>query len=315
MSNSSSISLKIFRTVLLVGLFVTISPLYAEALYAGGADRTCAGAVPADLNSSLRTFNDKQGEPYLVKVEIPSAGILSVDVSAPGAASVEPKLGFPAAGCGYARPVVIERSATHLVLAARKPGSYVFRVSSQDPALVLGELKVRTGFVGSISTESPFDKAGEDEEELEAEADPLIFGGSAGQGEGRSLHSGLHELCRNGEVDDHGDSFTCATFLSLSRIIGGEIGNGWGDDADVFQFFVDGELGAKLRTVEIETTGDVDTFGTLHDRFGIRLDKAGEGGHGANFRIVRTLPPGVYYVRVEGRHGGEGAYGLRVVSR
>jgi hypothetical protein len=94
----------------------------------------------------------------------------------------------------------------------------------------------------------------------------------------------------------------------------GELRNGWGDDGDVFRIVVGDAGAAKLWTLEVETTGSIDTFGALYDQFGTRLEKSDGGGGGDNFRIVRVLPAGTYYVRIEGRHGAEGSFGLRVDS-
>jgi len=303
---------EIFRLVFLAGLLAAAPAGYAGSIE-GGEQKPCAVATPVDLNSSLRLYGDPQGEPLFVKLEVPSAGILSIDVAVPGTAPAEPKLGFVGSGCGVpemrSEPVVLERSATHLVLVAQDSGPHLFRVASEDPLLPLHELKLRTGFVPDAAPGQPWPKGGEDEEEIEIEPNPLVY---AGEDESRSLHAKLHELCRWGELDDHGDSFPCATLLSPGQGMVGEIGNDRGDDSDVFRFVLGSPQETQLRTLVIETTGDLDTFGVLYDRSGQRLEKADGGGSGSNFRIVRTLGPGTYFVRVEGRDGVQGRYALRV---
>ncbi|MCP4657686.1 MAG: hypothetical protein GY856_19950 [bacterium] len=301
-----------FRLVLLAGLLAVPPAGYAGSVE-GGEQKPCAVATAVDLNSSLRVYDDNQGEPLFVKLEVPSAGIISIDVTVPGTAPAEPKLGFAGPGCGvpggHREPVVLERSVTHLVLVAQGSGPHLFRVASEDPQLPLHELKLRTGFVPDAAPRQPWPKGGEDEEEIEIEPNPVVY---AGQDESRSLHAKLHELCRWGEIDDHGDSFTCATLLSPGQDMVGEIRNGWGDDGDVFRFVLGSPQETKLRTLAIETIGDLDTFGALYDRSGQQLEKGDGGGNGSNFRIVRTLGPGTYFVRVEGRDGAEGLYALRV---
>lgn len=310
MSKNHVTVLEIFRSFLFAGIFVVTLSGYAAG--AESVDDPCIDAIPVELNSSLRGHGDEHGEPFFVRLEVPSAGILSLDVAVSGNAPIEPKLGFADPGCGMPKTnsdsAILERSATHLVLVAQEPGSYLFRVASQDPWLPLRDFRLRTAFAPNAGPSSPFTKGGEDEEEIELEPDPLIHSA----GEGRSLRSRLHELCQRGEVDDHGDSLACATFLSPGQNGVGEIRNGWGDDNDVFLFTLGGSPGTSLWTLEIETSGDIDTFGVLYDRSGQRLEKGGHGDRGNNFRIVRTLGPGTYFVRVEGRQGAEGFYALNV---
>jgi hypothetical protein len=302
MSHKSRSPQAVFRSVLVAGLLVLTSPGYATTI---GDDVSCSDAVAVDLNGSLRGYGDRPGEPLIVELAVPSPGILSVDVAVPGTAAAA-KLGF--AGCAPKvgpEPAVLERSTTHLVLAAEDPGTYFFRLAAEDPRQPLADFKLRTGF--SPDADDSFAKD-EDDEELEYEPNPLLYEGPE---ESRSLAARIHELCSSGEVDDHGDSFPCATLTSPGRQAAGEIGNGWGDDGDVFLFVV---AGPEPRTVEIETAGGVDTFGVLYDRSGQRLAASAGGGRGENFRLVRTLAPGAYFVRVEGRHGAEGLYSLRVAA-
>ncbi|MEE8526448.1 MAG: hypothetical protein V3T72_21135 [Thermoanaerobaculia bacterium] len=119
-------------------------------------------------------------------------------------------------------------------------------------------------------------------------------------------------VLQSGEVDDHGDTASCATPLALGHRVAGEIGNRWGDDGDVFAFTL-----SELTTVEITTRGDTDTFGELSGRSGHRLavdDDGADDGPG-NFRIATTLAPGRYSLRVTGGTGAEGAYELVVTAR
>ncbi len=317
---------EIVRAFLFVGL-LTVTP----ALEAG---ESCEGATPMELVGSLRAFA-ASGESYDLRLDVPTPGILSLDASVPGLAGPEPSLGFVAGGCGpspvSSQPLLLERSASHLVAAVASPGSYLVRLSASDPRRPLADFKLRSGFVpdeiGNVSA-----KNGDDDDVIEIEADGLGYAGGnvlseedddvieieadgssyPGSGPGRSLHSKLHQLCRSGEVDDHGDSFTCATFLGPGQRGSGEIGNGWGDDIDMFRFRLGGRSEADLQTVEIETAGEVDTLGGLYDHLGQRLDRAAGGGEGANFRIVTTLRPGTYFVRVEGASGAGGFYTLSV---
>lgn len=109
--------------------------------------------------------------------------------------------------------------------------------------------------------------------------------------------------CRQGEGDDHGDTFGCASPLDAGGRIAAELANGWGDDEDVFRF----RLG-RLETVAVEAAGDAAPRIALYDRFGQRLETAGFDGGRA--RVVRTLAAGDYFVRVSGE--GQGSYELAV---
>ncbi len=123
----------------------------------------------------------------------------------------------------------------------------------------------------------------------------------------RRLSEVLAKMCRSGEVDDHGDTITCATALNPGRAVSGEIWNDWGDDQDFFAFRL-----PELQTVEIATIGGTDTFGSLYDRFGHQLAVDDDEGAGGNFRIVKTLAAGWYFARVEGHDRSEGAYNITV---
>ena len=86
-------------------------------------------------------------------------------------------------------------------------------------------------------------------------------------------------------------------------------GRGTGDaseEADVWRF----EL-RQPQVVTVETTGDVDTFGTLEDGFG-RAHTDDDSGEGENFRITAALAAGMHYVRVEALGTATGRYALRV---
>ena len=105
--------------------------------------------------------------------------------------------------------------------------------------------------------------------------------------------------------DDHGDSRSNATRVSLPSETSGEIDPG--DDEDYFRFEVSarGEVLAR-------TTGGLDTLGALYDADGAEVATDDDGGAGANFRIQRQLDAGAYYVRVSSWRAGTGAYALHL---
>jgi hypothetical protein len=105
------------------------------------------------------------------------------------------------------------------------------------------------------------------------------------------------------ETDDHRDSPLCATAIGLGGGQNGQIDGA--DDEDWFTVVL-----AAQSSVEIETTGDVDTYGSLYDAAGQRLEIDDDDGTDGNFRIARTLGPGRYYVRVERASGEDESYEL-----
>ena len=111
-------------------------------------------------------------------------------------------------------------------------------------------------------------------------------------------------------VDDHGNFLNTATTLSLGVPVAGRISPA--DDLDVFKLDLSGASGAT--DVWIYTTGDFDTFGSLHDVNGeliIYNDKSYiEGTAGPNFHLRRNLSAGIYYVGVRSGDETTGDYTL-----
>ena len=307
----------IAATLVIVGfLFLSI------AAQASSHDRQvdCGSIVAMELNRSWRTDLGAAVSELVVSMDFPGAGIASLSVAAP-LDGAEPLLSRVSSECGTldggSELVFLERSATHWVFQVKNPGSCVFRVGPQDTAERLDELRLSTGFVPSAFAETHhngggrrgvvFAKIGEDEEEIEIEVDPFM---DPGPGAGRTLHSALRDLCLSGEVDDHGNSFTCATFLNPGLEMTGSLVNGWGDDEDVFLFVIDGFQEIGRQTVAIEAASSFEISGALYDASGTRLEA--EVGGEAGFRMVRSLSAGTYFVRVASRHGDEGPYALSV---
>ena len=314
---------KTFLLALALGLIATSGANGTEI------DGSCRTPVPVLANETLRSDGADPGENRCFVIDLAAPGILTLDVSAPGAERANARLDFlgPAGGTRIERKVFeyVKRSATSVTLAVRAGGSYLVRVAAEDRRLGLPPYKLRAGFgeEGGLALKGEYDEElepdpdplvwpplkSEVDEELEPDPDPLISCTSAHDlaAAPAALRSELQGLCRTGEVDDHGDSFACATVLRHGGSATGEIHNGWGDDEDVYRFRL-----AEQRTVEITSDGFTDTVGELYDSSGNRLDRDDEGGEGGNFRLVRSLSPGVYFVRVSGRNADRGSYSLAV---
>ncbi len=81
-------------------------------------------------------------------------------------------------------------------------------------------------------------------------------------------------------------------------------------DRDYFRIRV--ESAGRL---EVHSSGATDTVGRLEDSDGSRLVTDNDGGAGRNFRIVRHVPAGTYFLMVRGRGSSTGSYTLHVRFR
>ncbi len=354
-----------FKTATLLGLFLTTSS-------ASAFEPTCINTTSMPLNTSFRSDEQIPGSSRFFELEVPAAGLVTLDVATPLTDEIEAKLGFFGRGCSEPSPFsneldVIEQAPSRLAWIADAPGTYVFAVAAQDPRNPLGRYKLTAGFVAvealdrqsfdrrrekdgedddelelepdlkdgedddelelepDLKAASRFEKDGEDDDELELEPDlkdgedddelelepdaKTVLPGDLWFLDNAPLSPAWH-LCRQLEIDDHGDTFACATRLQPGSEVTGEISNAWGDDQDLFRFAL-----TETRTVGIAVAGPADTFLSLHDRHGHLLAADDDGGRHASSRIVKTLSAGLYFVRVEGSHAAEGPYSLRVASR
>ena len=93
--------------------------------------------------------------------------------------------------------------------------------------------------------------------------------------------------------DDHGDGRASATPVQIGSTVAGALGLG---DRDYFRIDI-GQAG----TLTLATSGSTDTFGTLQDSGGTRIDQDDESGSGHNFSIsTGRLNVGTYYLEVRG---------------
>lgn len=119
------------------------------------------------------------------------------------------------------------------------------------------------------------------------------------------------DVCHLGDLDDHGDSFLCASSLT----VGGSSASGQitysstTADGDMFSFDL-----SSSATVTIASTDSTDVTATLYDADGDILDSDDNGGSSPNFQIVESLAAGRYYVRVEGAGTATGSYSVSVTQ-
>ena len=93
-------------------------------------------------------------------------------------------------------------------------------------------------------------------------------------------------------VDDHGDTPLTATLVERYGVSEtGELESP--SDVDVFRVDLQGRA-----EVEMRSSGQLDTRGTLYDSDGGVIAEDDDAGSDLNFRILTTLPGGVYYIAV-----------------
>ena len=266
------------------------------------------------LDTTLRRVGSAAGRPEIFRLEVPAPGILILDVSAPACDPSQPKLTFLGTGNassdaadpgGRAQSFDLVRETPQgLVLDIRVPGSFFLAVSAEDPSRGLNGYKLHNTFVADVTPTAEGHRiatsphvapaiysfeAYKDVEEEEDETDPDLIG-----------------PCPPSEADDHGDTPLCATPLRSGSATAGRIENGYGDDEDYFTFALDAQ-----ETVSIEITEGQSRHGALYDEKQQRLTSC-DSRNPNDVRIVRTLGPGRYYVRIESSDGTEGPYRLRV---
>ena len=104
-----------------------------------------------------------------------------------------------------------------------------------------------------------------------------------------------------GSSDDHSNTRSGATVLSLGSSLSGEIETG--SDVDYFSVQV-----SESGTLTVYTTGSLDTKGTLENSSGSGLASDDDGGSDTNFRIEHSVSVGTYYIKVESYRSRTGSY-------
>jgi hypothetical protein len=290
--------------------------LFLAAFAAPASFASCDGAIRADLGAGFRSIGLETAQVF--EVEVPASGVLAVEAIVPVGAAAQPKLALLDHECRVAEAAEKGRLETFIagrVLEVRFPGVYRFAVAPQDPSAPLGSYRLETRFASWADLCGGGFPALKTHQEPEREPDLAGFCLSESRGPWKSQSEPerepdlvariLDQLCRSAGEDDHADHLGCATRLAFGAGVTGRLANAWGDDADVFRFFL-----VRRRTVaiEVETTGDV-VVG-LYDGSGHRLALAGDSPP----RHVLTLAAGVYHLRLESAIGAESAYHLGVTA-
>ena len=96
-----------------------------------------------------------------------------------------------------------------------------------------------------------------------------------------------------GNDDDHGNSPETATDLSIPSSTAGRLERP--GDRDYFRILLQ-----QAAAIDLQTTGETDTYGTLRRQDGSLIAENDDGGNGWNFRINRSLAAGTYFLEVRG---------------
>ena len=111
------------------------------------------------------------------------------------------------------------------------------------------------------------------------------------------------EDCEGTPTDDHPNTRSGATNLAIDGSSPGQIEIG--EDVDYFQVQV-----SRAGSLEVYTTGSLDTVGELQNSAGSTVAGDDDGGDGNNFHITHTVSAGTYYIQVTGFGENTGSYTL-----
>ncbi len=295
----------------------------------------CGSSSPLLLNGVDHVYRNSPEDDDYFRLDVPRAGVLTLEVSAApqaaGGAAMRPMIAWLGSDCslhGRGPADGLERPPAWYVMKVETPGTYFFAVvagvSGARRDFRPGFYTLRTGFAAAeplpredlaakeidpwesdpislcASVPEPCRGAGSADKEIDPwESDPISL--LAPSCRAADLLA-LHRLCDLAKRGDHGDLLACARGLPLGARVLSELGP---EDLDTFSFLL-----TARREVVLETSGETDTHGELLDARGHRLAVDDDSGAGVNFRIVATLEPGRYFLRVEAVEAPEGSYVL-----
>jgi hypothetical protein len=252
---------------------------------------------------------------FLTPLSVFVLGMLALAPAAPAQATTDPcdtALASPEGALALQGddPVILEGVAEWeteiLKLKVTRPGVLTLEAESGPEAE--GSLQVRGASGLRLVDTAPL-RSGR---QLAVPVDPkevycLRVDRQAGTSGGVELRLDFVDLCQlRPHPDDHGDSFACATDLSIGTPASGAIAPG---DRDVFAFAL-----ATAATVSMQSNGAAGTAGQLFDEAGTPVTTTSGSGTGSGFQLSASLPAGRYHLRVENANGSAGAYTVGVTT-
>lgn len=251
---------------------------------------------------------------HFVRIDLPTAGLLLVELLQPLADSAPLRLDTLAGACGgfETSAELLGQTASQLLLAVPGAGPLDLRITPQDPRQEIGEYRLTPHFV---ATEGEGEGEGGDFEKTELEEVEPNPGGHR-RGSGRPRDPWMELLCAEAaprSLEDPDALLGCALPLALGQRFEGELSSPWTSDVDTFRFAL-----TELTTIEWRFEGPVDTRLALYDRHGQRL-RLGAGtpstADTSRLRHVITLATGEYFLRLEGDGVPRAGYSLRLARQ
>ncbi len=135
-----------------------LSIIFSTTLFLAGFDTSaseqstaCHHAVPIELDTTFRGHSGIASESHFFQLYAPTAGWLKLDVMTPVASGTAARIEFFGPSCDRESAIrtaaVIDRTATHSLIALRKAGTHYLRVRAHDPAQPLGDYRLSVHFV------------------------------------------------------------------------------------------------------------------------------------------------------------------------
>lgn len=279
----------------------TLCLLTALALFSTTASlaESCEEASSITSNAAAYSSGGVVGEGRCYRLELVSPGWLHLNLITADWAEGRARFDLSAAGTDEKAKLQLVRRRLGERVAFLRPGTWWIQVRAEDPRHPLPPYQLESRFLEDTSGWVTKDE--ENEGELEPDPETLTTGAQAGPWQALCPSVANEKSTR--KALDVGNSFTCAAAFhgDTTAVIDHA---GWDGDVDVFRFQL-----LEWRTLALISNGEIETALELFNDAGQRLaisDLAGDSV--TESRLVRTLAPGKYFVRVTGR--SEGSYRL-----
>jgi len=312
MMNSLSI-LSHGRIWLLALAFVLTPMMYADDSVI--SRQLCRPTAPTILSPwQDGSFEHFEGS-HFFRLFVPEAGFLLAEVTSL-AGSDTPSLELLDPSCQPLEGSFSAHHAHHLRFFETSGFIYV-RITPKDPTtkFTAGSYRFQSGFMPDHPEADKGEGEGPVEEERdewdEATWDPTQADKGEGEGpveeerdEWDELRLVVDSLCPQIAGDDHGETFACASSITLGTSITGHLKNGIIFDRDTLLFSLETR---SVVAFQLESASPLQP--ELLDLAGGRFEMTSVAV-GSGWLLVATLPPGDHALRLSALEGGEGPWRL-----